>query len=240
MDAIVETFRWLTDAASWTGPRGVLARSLEHLWISLVPLASAMAVAIPAGVLAGHHRRGQAVGAAISNLGRAVPSLALLVFGLLLSVRVLGLGFSFWPIVFTLFFLALQPLFTNSYTAVREADPALLEAARGQGLSERDVLLAVELPVASPVILTAVRITAVQVVATAPLGALAAGGGLGRFIIDGFGQKDDGQMLGGVVLVAVFALLVEFAITRLERRVVPGPLQGRTDAAAVVATGRAN
>lgn len=240
MDAIVETFRWLTDAASWTGPRGVLARSLEHLWISLVPLVAAMAVAIPAGVLAGHHRRGQAVGAAISNLGRAVPSLALLVFGLLLSVRVLGLGFSFWPIVFTLFFLALQPLFTNSYTAVREADPALLEAARGQGLSERDVLLAVELPVASPVILTAVRITAVQVVATAPLGALAAGGGLGRFIIDGFGQKDDGQMLGGVVLVAVFALLVELAITRLERRVVPVPLQGRTDAAAVVATGRAN
>lgn len=239
MDALLDTARWLTEPGTWTGSRGVLSRSVEHLWISLVPLVAAMVVAIPAGVLSGHYRRGQAIGAAVTNLGRAVPSLALLVFGLLLSVRVLGLGFSFWPIVFALFFLALQPLFTNSYTAVREADPALVEAARGQGLSERDVLLDVELPVASPVILTAVRITAVQVVATAPLGALAAGGGLGRFIIDGFGQRDYGQMLGGVVLVAVFALLVEWGITRLERRIVPRPLQGRADAAAVAAAGRA-
>lgn len=239
MDAIVEMLRWLVEPGTWTGPRGVLARSVEHLWISIVPLAAAMAVAIPAGVLSGHYRRGQAVGALVTNIGRAVPSLALLVFGLLLSVRVLGLGFSFWPIVLALFFLALQPLFTNSYTAVREADPALVEAARGQGLSEREVLLEVELPVASPVIMTAVRITAVQVVATAPLGALAAGGGLGRFIIDGFGQNDDGQMLGGVVLVAVFALIVEWAITRLERRVIPAPLRGRADASAVAAAGRA-
>lgn len=239
MDALVETLRWLADPGSWTGSRGVLARSLEHLWISLVPLVAAMAVAIPAGVLSGHYRRGQALGAAIGNLGRAVPSLALLVFGLLLSVRVFGLGFDFWPIVFALFFLALQPLFTNSYTAVREADPALVEAARGQGLSEREVLLGVEVPVASPIILTAVRITAVQVVATAPLGALTAGGGLGRFIIDGFGQRDYGQMLGGVVLVALFALVVEWLLNRLERRLVPRPLQGRADAAAVAATGRA-
>ncbi|MBW3621320.1 MAG: ABC transporter permease [Actinobacteria bacterium] len=239
MDAVVDMLRWLLEPGTWTGPRGVLARSVEHLWISLVPLVAAMAVAIPAGVLSGHYRRGQAVGALVTNVGRAVPSLALLVFGLLLSVRVLGLGFSFWPIVFALFFLALQPLFTNSYTAVREAEPALVEAARGQGLSEREVLLEVELPVASPVIMTAVRITAVQVVATAPLGALAAGGGLGRFIIDGFGQNDDGQMLGGVVLVAVFALLVEWSVTRLERRVIPRPLQGRTDASAVAAAGRA-
>lgn len=239
MDAILDTLRWLADPATWTGPRGVLARSLEHLWISLVPLVAAVVVAIPAGLLAGHYRRGQTLGAAISNVGRAVPSLALLVFGLLLSVRVLGLGFTFWPIVFALFFLALQPLFTNTYTAVREADPALVEAARGQGLSEREVLLEVELPVASPVILTAVRITAVQVVATAPLGALTAGGGLGRFIIDGFGQRDYGQMLGGVVLVAIFAVVVEWALTRFERRVIPPPLQGRTDASAVAATGRA-
>lgn len=239
MDIFVETVVWLVDPATWTGPRGVFARGVEHLWMSLVPLVAAMLVAIPAGVLAGHYRRGQAVGAFVTNLGRAVPSLALLVFGLLLSVRVFGLGFDFWPIVFALFFLALQPLFTNSYTAVREAEPALVEAARGQGLSERDVLLEVELPVASPVILTAVRITAVQVVATAPLGALTAGGGLGRFIIDGFGQNDDGQMLGGVVLVAVFALLVEWLVTRLERRIIPVPLQGRADASAVAAAGRA-
>lgn len=239
MDALLDTVRWLADPGNWTGPRGVMARSVEHLWISLVPLLAAMVVAIPAGLLSGHYRRGQTIGAAVSNLGRAVPSLALLVFGLLLSVRVLGLGFSFWPIVLALFFLALQPLFTNTYTAVREADPALVEAARGQGLSEREVLLDVELPVASPIILTAVRITAVQVVATAPLGALVAGGGLGRFIIDGFGQRDYGQMLGGVVLVAVFALVVEWALIRLERVVVPRSLQGRTDAAAVAASGRA-
>lgn len=239
MEALLEMVRWLTDPGNWSGAGSIPQRLLEHLWLSLVPLVAAAAVAIPAGVLAGHHRRGQAIGAAIANLGRAIPTLALLVFGLILSARVLGLGFRFWPTVFALFLLALHPMFTNSYTAVREVDPALVEAARGQGLDDRQVLREVELPVASPVIMTAIRISAVQVVATVPIGALASEGGLGRYIIDGFAQFDFGEMLAGVLLVALFAITVEQVLARLERRVVPTGLQRRADVSEVAAAGRA-
>lgn len=239
METLLEMVRWLSDPGSWSGSGSIPQRLGEHVLLSAVPLVAAAVIAIPAGVLSGHHRRGQAVGAAVANLGRAIPTLALLVFGLLLSVRVLDLGFRFWPTVFALFFLALHPMFTNAYTAVREVDPALVEAARGQGLDDRQVLRQVELPVASPVIMTAVRISAVQVVATAPIGALASEGGLGRFILDGFAQFDYGEMLGGVLLVALLALTVEFAIGRLERRIVPTGLRGRGDLAEVAATGRA-
>lgn len=239
METLLEMFAWFADPENWTGRGGIPRRLVEHLWLSFVPLVAAAAVSIPAGVLSGHHRRGQAVGAFVANVGRAIPTLALLVFGLLLSVRILDLGFRFWPTAFALFFLALHPMFTNAYTAVRGVEPALVEAARGQGLTDREVLREVELPLASPVILTAVRISAVQVIATAPIGALASEGGLGRYIIDGFQQFDYGEMLAGVVLVAVLALVVEWLITRLERAVIPASLQVEVDVADVAAAGRA-
>lgn len=238
MENLLDTVRWFTEAANWSGRGGVPVRILEHLQISLFPLVAAALVAIPAGVLAGHYRRGQAIGAAIANVGRAVPTLALLVFGVLISLRWLDLGLRFWPIVFALFFLALHPLFTNTYTAVREVDRSLVEAARGQGLTERELITEVEVPMATPVIFTAIRITAVQVIATAPIGALAGGGGIGRFVIDGFQQFDYGEMLAGVVLVAGLALVADAILTRLERRLTPRGIR-RVDAAEVAATGRA-
>lgn len=239
MDVLLDMFQWFADPRSWSGSGSIPRRLLEHLWLSAVPLGAAIAVAIPTGVLAGHYRRGHAIGAAVANVGRAIPTLALLVFGLLLSIRVLDWGFRFWPTVFALFLLALHPMFTNAYTAVREVEPSLVEAARGQGLDERQVLRDVELPVASPVIMTAVRVSAVQVVATAPLGALASEGGLGRFIIDGFQQFDYGEMLGGVVIVALLAVAVEQAIGVLERRIVPEGIRRRAKLADVAAAGRA-
>lgn len=229
MEPITDAIRFLIDPANWTGSRGVLVRLLEHLQLSLPPLVAAMAIAIPAGVLAGHFRRGQAIGTAITNVGRAIPTLALLVFGLILSVRVLGLGISYWPTVFALFFLALHPLFTNSYTAVRNVDPALVEAASGMGYDGWQLLREVELPVASPVIFTAIRIAAVQVVATAPIGALAASGGLGRFVIDGFGSRNYGVMYAGIILIALLAVATERLVDGIERLVVPRGLRARGD-----------
>jgi osmoprotectant transport system permease protein len=225
VEPFVDAFRFLIDPSNWTGSRGILIRLVEHLQLSIPPLLAAMAVAIPAGVLAGHYRRGQAIGTAIANVGRAIPTLALLVFGLILSVRVLGLGISYWPTVFALFFLALHPLFTNTYTAVKNVDRALVEAARGMGYDERQVLREIELPVSSPVIFTAIRIAAVQVVATAPIGALAAGGGFGRFVIDGFGSQNYGVMYAGIILIAVLAVLTERTIDLAERLVVPRGLR---------------
>ncbi|WP_052667448.1 ABC transporter permease [Nitriliruptor alkaliphilus] len=242
MEPIIDALRFLADWSNWTGSRGVLVRLVEHIQVSLPPLIAAMLVAIPAGVLAGHHRRGQAIGTAIANVGRAIPTLALLVFGLILSVRVLGLGISYWPTVFALFFLALHPLFTNSYTAVKNVDRVLVEAARGMGYDDRQLLREVELPVASPVIFTAIRIAAVQVVATAPIGALAAGGGFGRFVIDGFGSRNYGVMYAGIILIALLAVATERLIDGIERLVVPKGLRARADDDVVTvtaATGRA-
>lgn len=239
MEHLADTLTWFATGDHWTGPTGVPQRLIEHLRISALPLIAAALVAIPAGVLAGHYRRGQAIGAAIANIGRAIPTLALLVFGVLISLRWLDLGLRFWPIVFALFFLALHPLFTNAYTAVREVDQALVEAARGQGLTEGELLRQVEVPLSVPVISTAVRITAVQVIATAPIGALAGGGGLGRFVIDGFQQFDYGEMLAGVIVIAGLALAVDAVLTRVERRLAPRGIR-RVDAADVAAAGRAS
>jgi osmoprotectant transport system permease protein len=242
VEPFVDAFAFLTDPANWGGSRGILVRFVEHLQLGVPPLLAAMVVAIPAGVLAGHYRRGQAIGTAIANVGRAIPTLALLVFGLILSVRVLGLGISYWPTVFALFFLALHPLFTNTYTAVKNVDPALTEAARGMGYDDRQLLLGVEVPVASPVIFTAVRITAVQVIATVPIAALAAGGGFGRFVIDGFGTRQFGVMYAGIILIALLAVLTERGLDLAERFVVPRGLRGRGDdalAEVAAASGRA-
>lgn len=242
MEPFIDAFGFLTDPANWSGNRGILVRFIEHVQLSLPPLLAAMLVAIPAGVLAGHFRRGQAIGTFIANVGRAIPTLALLVFGLILSVRVFDLGISYWPTVFALFFLALHPLFTNTYTAVKNVDRSLLEAARGMGYDERQLLWEVELPVASPVIFTAIRVAAVQVVATAPIGALAAGGGFGRFVIDGFGSRNYGVMYAGIILIALLAVATERTVDGIERLVVPRGLRGASgdDVATVAAnTGRA-
>ncbi|MGH3441498.1 MAG: ABC transporter permease [Nitriliruptorales bacterium] len=241
METLLSTLEWFTNPANWSGGRGIPVRLLEHAELSFIPLLAAAAVAIPAGVLSGHFRRFQGLGALLSNAGRAIPTLALLVFTLIFVIRVLGVSIRWWPRLSTmsaLFFLALQPIFANTYTAVRDVDPGIVEAARGMGMRERDIVARTEMPIAAPVILTAVRISAVQIVATAPLAALVAGGGLGRFILDGFQQFRYGQMYGGILLVAAFAIVTEWLIDRVERIVVPTGVRGAS-VAEVAATGRA-
>lgn len=234
MSAFLDAVVWLTDAAHWSGRQGVPNRLWEHFLLSAVPVLAAVAVAVPAGVIAGHRRKGGTLGALIVNVGRAVPTLALLILALLLSLA-LGLGLGFWPSVLAFFLVALHPIFTNSYTAVREVDAATVEAARGMGMTDREVLLSVELPAALPVIVAAIRVAAVQVVATAPLAALVAGGGLGRYIVDGFQQRDFGEMIAGILLVALGAVVTEAAFDVLERYATPRGIQRarRDDVAAV-------
>lgn len=241
MEALIEMFAWFADPVQWSGGRGIPVRLLQHAELSFIPLVAAAVVAIPAGVLSGHFRRFQGLGATLSNVGRAIPTLALLVFALIFAFRVLDLGIRWWPRVSTmtaLFFLALQPMFANAYTAVRDVERGIVEAARGMGMREHEIIARTELPIASPVILTAVRISAVQVIATAPLAALVAGGGLGRFILDGFQQRDYAEMYGGILLVAAFAIVTEWLLDRLERRFVPSGVRG-VAVAEVAATGRA-
>ncbi len=220
MSVLEEVVRWLGDPANWSGDQGVPIRVLEHLRISAISVLAATAVALPLGLYIGHTRRGEVVAVSIANLGRAIPSFAILALAFPVSLR-LGLGLSDWPAIAALFLLAIPPILTNSYVGVKGVDADTLEAARGMGMSEREVLRAIEAPLAAPLIVAGLRISAVQVVATATLAALVAGGGLGRFIVDGFKQGNDGMTQAGALLVALLAIVTELGFGVVERVAAP-------------------
>ncbi len=217
METIGQVVACFGNTATWVGPGGIPMRIVEHLVLSGAAMILACLLALPVGLFFGHAGRGGVIVIGIANIGRAVPSYALL----LLLFPIFGLDFAL--ALPALVLLAIPPILTNAFVAVRDVDPDLVEAGRGMGFGERQLLVRVELPVALPVIVAGVRTAAVQVVATATLAALVAGGGLGRFIVDGFALQDDGMLIGGAVLVALLAIAVERALALAERRLVsPG------------------
>lgn len=218
MTIVAETVAWLSNPANWAGPNGIPTRIGEHVGISLVALLIALAIALPAGLYVGHTRRGSGFAIGIANVGRAVPSLALI--GLLLPItQALDPvnGFSLYPTVFAMIVLAIPPVLVNADAGIRGVDGDVVLAARGMGLTEGQVLLRIEVPLALAVILGGVRSATVQVIATVTLGALFALGGLGRFIVDGIAQNDDGMLFGGVVLVGGLAMTAEVVLVGLQR-----------------------
>jgi osmoprotectant transport system permease protein len=220
VDALEQLWKWLTDGANWAGREGIPTRVLEHLETSGVALLAAVLVALPLGLYIGHARKGEFITVTLANLGRAIPSFAVLALAFPLALR-FDLGFTIAPIVAALFLLAIPPMLLNTYVGVRGVDRDTVEAARGMGMAESRVLRSIELPLAAPVIVAGVRTSAVQVVATATLGAVVAGGGLGRYIVDGFAQQDFGMLLGGALLVALLAMATELGLGLLERAVRP-------------------
>lgn len=222
MDAFVELWHWLTDPAHWRGVNGIPIRILQHVELSALSVAIASAVAIPVGLLVGHKRRFEFLAVSFANVGRAVPSFAILILAYLLFLQLIpSRAFGFGPTLVALFLLAVPPILTNTYVGVQAVDADTVEAARGMGMSERDVLLRLELPMAAPLIMAGLRTAAVTVVATATLAALIGGGGFGRYIIDGFAQGDQPQILAGAVLVSILAIVTELGFGRLERLVSP-------------------
>ncbi|MEU4796453.1 ABC transporter permease [Streptomyces sp. NPDC023327] len=205
MNAITGAYDWLTTGANWQGEKGVWHRLAEHLYFSGVCLAVACLIALPLALWLGHIGKGGALAVNISNVGRAVPTLALLI---LLTLTPLG-EHGDAPTLIALVLFAVPPLLTNAYLGMREVDRAVVEAARGMGMSGRQLFVAVELPLAYPLIMTGVRSAGVQVVATATLAAMAGEGGLGRIITAGFNLQDTPQVVAGAFLVALLALLVE-------------------------------
>jgi len=211
VDILAGLAAWLLDPAHWTGTNGVPARVGEHVFFSVVAIGAAAAIALPAGLAIGHTRRGEIVATAVAGLGRAVPSYALLI----LFVPLFGLGFA--SALPALILLGIPPMLVNAVAGIREVDPEIVEAGRGMGMTEVAVLRDVELPAALPAIVAGVRTAAVAVVATATLAALVAGGGLGRYIVDGFALRQDDRILAGAVLVAILALLTERGLSAVER-----------------------
>ena len=205
MNTLSSAWDWLTTAAHWSGDSGIWNRLGEHLFLTVVSLALSVALALPVALVLGHLGKGGALAVNISNVGRAVPTFAILVLLLLSPIG----SYGSWPTIIALVLFAVPPLLTNAYVGMRGVDPDVVRAARGMGMTGSQMLFQVEVPLALPLILTGLRIAAVQVVATATIAALAGGGGLGRIITAGFNLASTPQVVAGAVLVALFALIVE-------------------------------
>jgi osmoprotectant transport system permease protein len=220
VDLLSGLFEWFLDPSNWSGDGGIPRRTLEHLQISTLALVLATVIGLPAGLFIGHTGRGAFFVTSVANFGRAIPSFAVVGLAVPFSLR-MGLGMGFWPTLLALFLLGIPPILTNSYVGVQEIERDTLEAARGMGMTGWEVLRGIELPLASPLIVVGLRVAMVQIVATATLAALVAGGGLGRFIIHGFAIRDFVEITGGALLVALLAIVVELAFGVMQKIVSP-------------------
>jgi len=222
MSAIGDAVLYLNDPLNWTRTNGLLDRLVEHVTISAVATGVAAAIALPLAIWFGHTGRGGAFTIALSNVSRAVPTLALLI---VFAVTPIGFGNRATTIALALF--AIPPILTNAYVGFREVDRDIVESAGAMGMSPLQVIARVELPLAVPAIMVGLRTAAVQVVATATLAALVGGGGLGAPIVLAFAQQNDGLALAAGFLVAVLALLTEVLLVLVARLVTPGPAARR-------------
>jgi osmoprotectant transport system permease protein len=222
MSLVTDTAAFLLDGENWSGSDGVPARLLEHLTVSVSAVVVAAALALPLAFWLGHTGRGGGLVVGLSNASRAVPVFAVLV--LLVATPV---GFGDRATVVALVLFAVPPILTNAYVGVRDVDRDVREAAVGMGMSGVQLLRRVEVPLALPLVAAGVRTASVQVVATATLAAYVGGGGLGRFVADGFGRADPAMTAAGGVLVAALAVTTEVVLGAVQKRVTPGPQRSR-------------
>jgi osmoprotectant transport system permease protein len=217
---MTELIAWLTDPATWQGETGIPVRLLEHVAISTVSVVAATLIALPVGLWIGHTGRRANLAISVANIGRALPSYAVIVMILPISLAVWpDIGLNLVPTFLAMVLLAIPPILVNAYAGLREVDRDLLEAGRGMGLREGEVLRTLELPLAAPVIIGGFRTAVLNVIATATIGAVVGFGGLGRFILDGRlkGVAGLGELIGGAILVSVLAISVDLLLAVAQR-----------------------
>ncbi len=221
MTVFGDTWDYLTTASNWTGDGGMLELMIQQLLLSFTALGLAMLVGLPLALWLGHLGRGGFLAINITNVGRAVPTFALL--AVLVTADWPGTE-PFGPygraglatlIALTLF--ALPPLITNAYVAVREVPGDIKESAIGMGMTGSQRFFRVELPLALPLVVSGIRLALVQVWATATIAALVAGPGLGRVITDGFYRTNYGKGIAGAIVVAAVALVLELLAAQVQR-----------------------
>ena len=206
-----QALSWLSESGRWSGPDGIPMRMLEHLGYTALGVAVAAAIAIPVGLLVGHTRRGKSVAVAAAGAARVLPTLGLVTLFALL----LGLGLTAPLLAFVI--LAIPSLLAGAYSGVESVEPATVDAARAQGMTEWQVLVRVEIPLGVSLIIGGFRGATVQVVATAMLAAYVGNGGLGRYIFRGLGSQDYPQMIAGSMLVIVLALVLDLILLLIQR-----------------------
>jgi osmoprotectant transport system permease protein len=206
-------------AAAWdyllAHPQQFAKAFAMHVALSAAALALATAIAFPLGVAAARRPALALAAVSVANLGRTLPSLAVLA----LVMPLLGTGFA--PSLFALTLLALPPLLLNTIVGLQGVDPDVVDAARGMGMTPRTILRRIELPLALPVMFAGLRTAAVQVISGAVLAAFIGGGGLGDFITAGIAMMAWPQILVGAIPVTLLALAADFLFGRLQRRLTP-------------------
>ena len=192
-----------------------LSQLLVHIELSVVALLIGVVIAMPIALATFRSPFWAAVAINTGNIGRAVPSLAILalVFPLL--------GFGFTPSLVALTLLAIPPILINASTGLSQVNPQVIDAARGMGLSKGQILRGIQLPIAAPVIFAGIRTSAVQVVASATLATFVGGGGLGDLIVLGLQRNDPAVLVGGSLTIAVLAIITELTFGLLERTFTP-------------------
>jgi osmoprotectant transport system permease protein len=222
MRPVLDGFPWISHHLSL-----VFDKLGVHLLIAGIALAIAIAIALPIGVWLGHIHRGSFAAINVSNVGRALPSLAVIA----IAIGIVGLGRN--TLILALVVLAAPVVLTNAYVAVDTVDRDVVDAARGMGLRDRDVLWHVELPLALPLLFAGIRTAAVYVVATVPLGALTGtDGGLGDIIVNQASYRLEG-VVGAAICVAALAIVIDVLFAGVQRVSTPRGLRGHIDFAAV-------
>jgi osmoprotectant transport system permease protein len=211
-----QALSFIFTAANWGGPAGLTARILEHLQYTVVAVFFSALIAIPLGMLIGHTGRGTFLVVSGVNALRALPTLGVLLLGVLLW----GLGLV--PPTVALMLLGIPPLLAGTYSGIANVDPAVVDAARSMGMTESRVLLRVEVPNAMPLILSGLRTATLQIVATATVAAYASLGGLGRYLIDGIKVREFYLALVGALMVTALALILDALMALAVWASVPG------------------
>jgi osmoprotectant transport system permease protein len=223
-------WEWLTDGDNWHKTflgRGIPFHILKHLEYTGLAILIAALIAVPIGIYIGHTGRGAFLVVALANSFRALPELGLVV----LLVMIMGILLAVQAVTIALVALAIPPLLAGTYAGIRNVDRDVVDAARGMGMRERDVVLKVELPIALPLMLGGLRSAILQVIATATIAAFVSLDGLGRFVIDGqrFGGPEGyAEMAGGAILIAALAITVELLLAGVQRLVTSPGLRTTT------------
>lgn len=225
---IDDVLTWLTATSSWEGADGIPNRIGEHLLYTAITLAIALVIATPLGAWVGHTGRARWL-VTSANAVRAVPSLGLLFAVSMLVGPLIQSELAFViPSILVLVLLAIPPILSGTYAGIESVDPAARDAAKGMGMTGREVLTQVELPIALPLFFSGLRSATLQVIATATIAASVSLGGLGRYLIDGLASREYAQMVGGSLLVAVLALLADGVLALGERYAVSPGISGRS------------
>ena len=204
------------------------ARVVEHLEYTFLALAFVCLIALPLGLFVGHTGRGSVAIAGSANALRALPDFGLLVYVVLLISGRLPADLAYLlPSILVLVILGIPAVLSATYAGIQAVDPAARDAAKGMGMTGSQVLWRVEIPNALPLILSGIRSSMLQIVATATIAAYVSLGGLGRFILDGQSQRDYSQMAAGAVLVGVLAIVLDLLVAGIQRLVVSPGVTGR-------------